>query len=81
MSDLLFDGPSDASTTIALAHGASSGMDAPFMNAFAKGFADRGYRVARFEFPYMAGYRTTGKKKPPDRSPCCGKPGSKLGPW
>jgi len=69
MPDLMFDGPSDASTTIALAHGSGSGMDTPFMNAFAKGFADFGYRVARFEFPYRAYYRRTGQRMPPDRDP------------
>jgi predicted alpha/beta-hydrolase family hydrolase len=68
-SDLLLDGPKNAKWTIALTHGAGAGMDTPFMNAFAAGLADRGYRVARFEFPYMAGYRKTGNKKPPDREP------------
>jgi predicted alpha/beta-hydrolase family hydrolase len=42
-------------------------MDTPFMTFFAEGLAARGYRVARFEFPYMAARRTEGKKKPPDR--------------
>jgi predicted alpha/beta-hydrolase family hydrolase len=65
--DLLFDGPSRASRTIVLAHGAGAAMDSPFMNFFATGLADRGFRVARFEFPYMDSYRKTGKKKPPDR--------------
>jgi predicted alpha/beta-hydrolase family hydrolase len=66
---LLFDGPADAAQTIALAHGAGAGMDTPFMNAFAQGLASRGFRVARFEFAYMASYRRTGQKKPPDREP------------
>ena len=51
------------------AHGAGAGMDTPFMNAFASGLASHGIRVVRFEFPYMASYRTTGKRKPPDREP------------
>jgi predicted alpha/beta-hydrolase family hydrolase len=68
-SELLFDGPKDAQQTIVLAHGAGAGMDTPFMNAFATGLAGRGLRIARFEFPYMAGYRKTGKRKPPDREP------------
>jgi uncharacterized protein len=67
--ELLFDGPADASSTIALAHGAGAGMDTPFMNFFTAGLARGGFRVVRFEFPYMAGYRKTGKKKPPDREP------------
>ena len=44
-------------------------MDAPFMNFIATGLADRGVRVVRFEFPYMAAKRITGKSKPPDREP------------
>jgi predicted alpha/beta-hydrolase family hydrolase len=67
--ELLFDGRKEARKTLALAHGAGAGMDTPFMNAFAAGIADRGFRVARFEFPYLADYRQTGKKRPPDREP------------
>jgi uncharacterized protein len=66
---LRFDGPDQADWTIAVAHGAGAAMDTPFMNAFAAGLAHLGFRVARFEFPYMAAYRATGKKKPPDREP------------
>jgi predicted alpha/beta-hydrolase family hydrolase len=66
---LLIDGRKDAGQTIALAHGAGAGMDTPFMNVFAKGLANAGLRIARFEFPYMASYRATGKRGPPDREP------------
>ena len=65
--DFLFDGPQDAPTTVALAHGAGAAMDSPFMNVFAEGLAAWGYRVARFEFPYMAERRKTGKKPGPNR--------------
>jgi uncharacterized protein len=65
--ELYFNGPS-AATTVALAHGAGAGMDSPFMQAFAEGLASAGLRVARFEFPYMAG-RRAGKRRPPDREP------------
>jgi predicted alpha/beta-hydrolase family hydrolase len=44
-------------------------MDSPFMDFFAKELGHRGFRVARFEFPYMASKRTTGKQRPPDRQP------------
>lgn len=44
-------------------------MDTPFMDAFAEGIADAGYRVVRFEFPYMARRRTSDKKPGPDREP------------
>ncbi len=66
---ILFNGPEDAKRTVALAHGAGAGMDTPFMNAFAEGLAAAGWRVARFEFPYMAERRRTGSKRPPDREP------------
>ena len=65
----LFDGPADSGLTIALAHGAGAPMDSPFMQDFAEGLAAEGFRVARFEFPYMAARRLTGVKKPPDRAP------------
>lgn len=67
--ELLIDGPADAKWTVALAHGAGAAMDTPFMTRFAIGLAGRGYRVVRFEFPYMASFRKTGKRKPPDREP------------
>ena len=64
----LFDGDAGAPLTIALAHGAGAPMDSPFMTAFAEGIARCGYRVARFEFPSMAGRRAGGgQKRPPDR--------------
>src|SRR5437016_5930441 len=67
--ELLFDGPTNASRTIVLAHGAGAGMDSPFMDFFARGLGTRGYRVVRYEYPYLASQRLTGKKKPPDREP------------
>jgi uncharacterized protein len=67
--ELLINGPKKATRTVVLAHGAGAGMDTPFMDYFAKALADRKFRVARFEFPYMAAKRRTGKAKPPDREP------------
>ncbi len=69
MIDILFDGPTEADLTLILAHGAGAAMDSPFMTAFAQGLGARGIAVARFEFPYMALRRATGKKRPPDRQP------------
>lgn len=63
------DGPTTAPVTIVLAHGAGAGMDTPFMTFFAEGLAAAGFRVVRFEFPYMAQRRQTGKQRPPDREP------------
>src|SRR5688500_15219265 len=67
--ELKFDGPENEKMTIALAHGAGAAMDTPFMNTFATGLASQGIRVARFEFPYMAERRSSGKTRPPDREP------------
>ena len=65
---LLFDGAGKATVTVVLAHGAGAPMDSPFMNHVASGLGERGLRVARFEFPYMAA-RRNGGRKPPDREP------------
>lgn len=68
-TEILLDGPEKAPWTIALAHGAGAGMRHRFMSAFAAGLGERGFRVARFEFPYMAAFSRDGKKHPPDREP------------
>lgn len=67
--DFLADGPADAPASFVLAHGAGAPMDTPFMNQVTEGVASAGFRVLRFEFPYMAGRRTGGSKRPPDRQP------------
>jgi hypothetical protein len=69
-SDLLFDGPEDASVTVVLAHGAGAPMNTPFMNTIARGLASDGVRVVRFEFPYMRARRETKRRTgAPDREP------------
>ncbi|MBL6597290.1 MAG: dienelactone hydrolase family protein [Alphaproteobacteria bacterium] len=67
--DLLRNGPDDAATTLILAHGAGAPMDTPFMDTIAKGVAEAGIAVIRFEFPYMMRRREDGKRRPPDRQP------------
>ena len=67
--DLILEGPDDAAHTIALAHGAGAPMDSPFMNRVSAGLSARGFRVVRFEFPYMAARRSGGKRGAPDREP------------
>ena len=67
MTDFLFDGPADARVTILLAHGAGAPMDSASMTAATKSLAEAGFRVARFEFGYMAG-RRTGERRPPPRA-------------
>ncbi len=65
----LIDGPDAAPATVLLAHGAGAPMDSPFMAAIAAGLAAAGWRVVRFEFPYMARMRETGRRQGPDRMP------------
>jgi predicted alpha/beta-hydrolase family hydrolase len=65
----LSDGPDAAPASLLLAHGAGAPMDSPFMEAIALGLADRGWRVLRFEFPYMARRRSSGRQQAPDRQP------------
>jgi hypothetical protein len=67
--NFLFNGPAAADVLLALAHGAGAPMDSPFMEIMAGGLAERGIRVARFEFPYMARRRLEGSRRPPDRQP------------
>jgi predicted alpha/beta-hydrolase family hydrolase len=65
----LFDGPDSSPVTLVLAHGAGAPMDSPFLNRVATGVAAEGFRVARFEFPYMRARRGGGKAGAPDRAP------------
>jgi predicted alpha/beta-hydrolase family hydrolase len=64
--DLLIDGP-DTGPTLVLAHGAGAAMDSPGMTSLATRVADRGVRVVRFEFGYMAS-RRVGVRRPPPRA-------------
>jgi predicted alpha/beta-hydrolase family hydrolase len=64
--DLLVDGPAGAPTLL-LAHGAGAAMDSPGMTSVATRIADRGVRVVRFEFAYMAS-RRVGVRRPPPRA-------------
>jgi len=71
----LTDGPEDSSITYVFAHGAGGAMDTPFMTTVAGELGKHGIRVIRFEFPYMAARRTSGKRGAPDREPVL------LGTW
>ncbi|MGO7590918.1 alpha/beta hydrolase family protein [Rhizobium leguminosarum] len=64
----LLQGPHDARFTILLAHGAGAPMDSASMTAAANALAGVGFRVARFEFAYMAARRTLEGRKPPPRA-------------
>jgi hypothetical protein len=62
--------PPGADAVLVLAHGAGSGMRAPFMSGFAEGVGRLGVATLRFEFPYMQAGR-----RAPDR------PQALLGAW
>ena len=65
--DFLSNGPAGARKTLILAHGAGAAMDSAFMEFVAAALGERGIRVLRFEFPYMAKRRVDGSRRPPDR--------------
>lgn len=64
----LFEGPESADATILLAHGAGAAMDSATMTAASVALAQTGFRVARFEFGYMAARRTSEARKPPPKA-------------
>ena len=63
----LLQGSPHARFTILLAHGAGAPMDSASMTAAADALAGVGFRIARFEFAYMAARRTSEGRKPPPR--------------
>lgn len=65
--EFLIDEAGPSAPTFLFGHGAGATMDAPFMATVAKGLAQRGVRVARFEFAYMAARRSGGSKRPPPK--------------
>lgn len=67
MTPLLWTGPADSDRVLVLAHGAGAAMDSPWMDRFAELLGERGIRVARFEFAYMAA-RRTGTRRPAPRA-------------
>jgi predicted alpha/beta-hydrolase family hydrolase len=64
----LLEGPEDADITILLAHGAGAPMDSTAMTAMSTALSGVGFRVARFEFGYMAARRTSQSRKPPPKA-------------
>lgn len=63
----LFNGP-EGGPVLLLAHGSGAPMDSDFMERFAELGGEAGIRIVRFEFSFMAGRRTTGRKRPPPRA-------------
>jgi len=62
---MLVDDAPDARATFLFAHGAGAAMDNPWMNDFTALLVERGIRVVRFEFAYMAARRDGLRKAPP----------------
>lgn len=65
MTAFIYDGPADAFATIILAHGAGAGMESGSMELYARALAEGGFKVARFEFAYMAARRDGTSRPPP----------------
>ena len=65
--DFLVNGDASARATLLLAHGSGAPMDTDWMNTLSQGLVDRGVRVVRFEFAYMAARRSGGAKRPPPK--------------
>ncbi|WFR96642.1 alpha/beta family hydrolase [Rhizobium tumorigenes] len=66
--EFLLSGGADAPYTILLAHGAGGPMDSGSMSAASDALATAGFRVARFEFAYMAARRISGVRRPPPKA-------------
>ncbi len=64
-AEWLVDGDRAARPLLLLAHGAGAPMDSPFMNRMARGLADKGRCVIRFEFSYMRQRRLSGRRPGP----------------
>lgn len=64
MTDMLYDGHDGP--LLLFAHGAGAPMDSDAMNRLTATLVSAGFRVARFEFPYMVKRRQDGRKRPPD---------------
>ncbi|QEO10898.1 alpha/beta hydrolase [Protaetiibacter larvae] len=61
---MLWTGPDDSDRVLVLAHGAGAPMDSEWMTMVAGLLGERGVRVARFEFAYMALRRVDGRRRP-----------------
>jgi predicted alpha/beta-hydrolase family hydrolase len=68
MTDIVSEGPPQAATHIVLAHGAGAPLTSPFLHTFARLLTERGLRVTRFNFAYMAARQSGGKRRPPPKA-------------
>ena len=60
--------PENPIASLILAHGSGAGMDTDFMTTIAEGLYQKNITVIRFEFPYMAKARKTGKRHAPNKT-------------
>lgn len=67
----LIDGADDAFASLILGHGAGAAMNSDGMEAMASALAAAGFRVARFEFSYMAARRQGTRRPPPKAEMLC----------
>ena len=68
MSEIQTSGPKNAAAHLVLAHGAGAPMTSPFLEMMTELLTERGLRVSRFEFAYMAQRRKGGKRRPPPKA-------------
>jgi len=68
MSEIRTNGPRDAAAQLVLAHGAGAPMTSPFLEMMTELLTERGLRISRFEFAYMAQRRKDGKRRPPPKA-------------
>lgn len=62
---IIAEGPATGPIVI-FAHGAGAGPESEFMREIAQGLVRQGIAIVRFEFPYWAQIRATGKRRPPN---------------
>ena len=65
---LIFNGPEDGPLFV-FSHGAGAPLTSDFMEKVSVGLAEKGIRVARFNFNYMQQRVDTGSRRPPERAP------------
>ncbi|MFT5806012.1 MAG: putative alpha/beta-hydrolase family hydrolase [Moritella dasanensis] len=66
--ELIYNGPLDGPLFV-FAHGAGAPATSDVIETIAKGLAQQGIRVARFNFPYMQQRVDNGTRRPPERAP------------
>lgn len=67
MNPLLSEGDEHAPVHILLAHGAGTPATSRFLTTISRLLAERGLRVSRFNFQYMAQSLAAGKRRPPPK--------------